>query len=494
VTDAAEERARQILAALGGASAADLRAAATGLPEEAGDLLMQVAWAVEQADPALALATVLGEPDAASEADQRSARADVRQVADNLARLLGPRLARLHRGVAELEAGADALDAVRPDLTVPEDVPPDVAAVLQRALDAAGDAAPIKAVRAALAETRNIGLVIGDLFEGARRDPDKLATSLPALEARIRALQRAQSDAQAAAARLPDVAALAAALRAIAEARGELVAVAQLSLVEAGLAERTRGLGDPVAVARWDAVFEAAVRAELVPLARAAAQRLQVVAVDGEDFARVAVLAHRTGDLARAQSDAAAEAWARMEESLALARLPEHHDMARTIADDAVTLAAGTGSAQLHARARLSRGQVLEQLGDFPAARSAFRRVLEDARTDTSFGREVAFAALHLGRLELDHQPHSGVKTLDFARELARRGGEWLIYGPAVVALLEHLAAAEDRDRVGGLLRELAVEGPRLGGERGAAVLSDARAFLVERWGAAAVDALLAGP
>jgi tetratricopeptide (TPR) repeat protein len=271
------------------------------------------------------------------------------------------------------------------------------------------------------------------------------------------------------------------------------VAVAQLSLVEAGFLERLHGIADRRTVAAWDAVFEAAVRAALLPLARAAAQRLQLLAVDRGDMARVAVLAHRSADLAAQVGDLRAEVLARGEEALALARLPDHRDDALRIAEDAVARAAA-GPTALHARARLAQGQVLEQVGEAARARAVFRKILEDARADTSFAREVAFAALHLGRLELSAQPHTGVKTLDFARELGRRGGEWRIYGPAARALLEHHMLGGDRFRVGVLLRELAVEAPRLGGDLGTAVFEEIRAELERRWGAGTVRTLLAAP
>ncbi|MES2638683.1 MAG: hypothetical protein V4850_04355 [Myxococcota bacterium] len=489
-----EPRARRVLDALGGTSPEALRAAARVSPAPIQTMLEAVADALDSADPEAALGAVMQ----GSAADTTEAQ----KLLGALSALLGTQLDTItatavaaEEPLAQVEAARRALLAAKVP-TPPEGAPEaDVAlaALLARALDIAGDEAPVRAVRSALAESRSLAAIAKDVLDGARRDPERAAHAAATLEARVRGLERALADAETAAAGLARVPALVAEFRALAEARGELGAVAELALVEAGLQERLHGLGDTGVQARWQATFDAAVRAGQVPLARAAAQRLQMVAIERGDIARVAVLAHRTADLARDHGDVRAEVFARLEEVMALARLPEHRDDAKMLVAEVITRAEASGEALLAARARLTRGQLLEHLGDAAGARAAYRALLAAAKADSSYPREVGRAALHLGRLELADQPARARKDLGLAQVLGRRMGEWLLYGPAVVALIEHYTEHDDRAPVGPLLRELAVEAPRIGGADGQRAFEHVVGELVKRWGRPAVDAVLAG-
>jgi hypothetical protein len=490
-----EPRARRVLDALGGTSPEALRAAARVSPAPIQTMLEAVADALESADPEAALGAVMQ----GSAADTTEAQ----KLLGALSALLGTQLDAItatavaaEEPLAQVDAARRALLAAKLPTPVSDGAPEaDVAlaALLERALDIAGDEAPVRAVRSALAESRSLAAIARDVLDGARRDPERAAHAAATLEARVRGLERALADAETAAAGLARVPALVAEFRALAEARGELGAVAELSLVEAGLQERLHGLGDSGVQARWSATFDAAVRAGQVPLARAAAQRLQMVAIERGDIARVAVLAHRTADLARDQGDVRAEVFARLEEVMALARLPEHRDDAKMLVAEVIARAEASGEALLAARARLTRGQLLEHLGDAAGARAAYRALLAAAKADSSYPREVGRAALHLGRLELADHPTRARKDLGLAQVLGRRMGEWLLYGPAVVALIEHYTERDDRAPVGPLLRELAVEAPRIGGADGQRALDHVVGELVKRWGRPAVDAVLAG-
>lgn len=484
-------RARSVLDALGGTSPQALRAAALVSPAPIQAMLEGVANALESDNPEAALSAVMQ----GSAADTTEAQ----KLLGALSGLVGSQLDILSATATAAEEPLAQADAARrallaAELPTPPEGAPEVdvalAALLERALDIAGDEAPIRAMRSALAESRSLAAIAKDVLDGARRDPQRAAHAAATLEARVRELERALAHAETAAAGLARVPALVEEFRALAEARGELGAVAELSLVEAGLQERLHGLGNTGVQARWQATFDAAVRAGQVPLARAAAQRLQMVAIEAGDIARVAVLAHRTADLARDQGDVRAEVFARLEEVMALARLPEHRDSARELIAEAIARAESSGEPLLAARARLTHGQLLEHLGDLAGARGVYRALLTAARSDTSYPREMGRAALHLGRLEFADQPSLARKDLSLAQAIGRRVGEWLLYGPAVVALIEHHTELDERAAVGPLLRELAVEAPRLGGADGRRAFDHVVGELVKRWGRPAVDAL----
>ncbi len=486
-----DSRARSVLAALGATPPEALRAAARASPAPIQAMLEGVANALESDDPEAALGAVLQ----GSAADTT----DAQKLLGALSSLLGTQLDVLSATATAAEAPLAQADSARrallgAKLQKPEEGAPAadiaLAALLERALDIAGDEAPVRAVRSALLESRALAAIAKDVLESARRDPERAGDAAATLEARVRGLQRALADAETAAAGLARVPALVAEFKALAEARGELGAVAELSLVEAGLQERLLGLGDPGVQARWQSTFDAAVRAGQVPLARAAAQRLQIVAIERGDIARVAVLAHRTADLARDQGDLRAEVLARLEEAMALARLPEHRDDARRLLTEAIATAEAHGEALLLARARLTHGQLLEHLGDLAGARAAYRALLSASKQDPSAPREVGRAALHLGQLELADQPSLAHKNLRLAQAIGRQIGEWLLYGPAVVALIEHFTERDERTAVGPLLRELEVHAPRIGGADGQRACAHVLGELVKRWGQPAVDAL----
>lgn len=484
------ERARRVLDALGATSPDQLRAAAAVSPAPVAGLLAGVADALESPDPAAALARVMG----GAAADTAGAA----KLLHLLSGVLGAELDTVAATATAAEGPLAEVDEVRRAFVArggpPEGADAELARLMERALDIAGDEAPVRAVRSALAETRSLAEVTKDVLDEARRDPDKAAQAAATLEARVKGLEKALGHAEDAVAGVAKVLPLVSDLRALAETRGRHDAAAQLALVQAGLEERMRGLGDAGVQARWQAVFDAAERAGLVPLARTAGQRLQMVAIERGDLTRVAVLAHRTADLARARGDVRAEVFARLEEVVALARLPDHRDDARAMIGDVIARAEQTGERLLAARARLTQGQLLEQLGDTAAARVVYRDLLTAAKADPSFPREVGRAALHLGRLELaNNQPAAGRKHLTLALVIARNLGEWLLYAPTNVALIEHHADRDERVEVGQLLRELAAQAPRLGGAQGQRTLDAVVDELVERWGRPVVDALLAG-
>jgi tetratricopeptide (TPR) repeat protein len=133
----------------------------------------------------------------------------------------------------------------------------------------------------------------------------------------------------------------------------------------------------------------------------------------------------------------------------------------------------------VRARVLLMAGQLYEQLGDEPRARTLFRRILRAGKGDTTFRAELGRAALHLGRLEQRAgQPAQGRQDLRLAYEIAAALGDVRLYLEAVPALVEALADAGKDPDIATVVREAAGRFVALG--QGDAF----RAELEQRWGA----------
>lgn len=394
-------------------------------------------------------------------------------------------LARLDAELAHAQDLAAAIGQVRGTL----------AETLEPALAAVADDPELSALAGtAFAELRDDQAVklAADVAANARTLRDQLAAAaavrpgpaaaqqldlaaLPALVARLEAdATRAQSLAAGLQSRVvPALQQLAE----LARARGHASA-ADLTAAEAALTARLAGPTDPTARTLWRRALDIALASGNLRVAWSAGKHVQVEALDIGDAKLATVVAHRVADLARAQGDVARELVARMEEALLLVRLPGYVDQGRSMAEDMLARVESAPPA-VRARVLLMAGQLYEQLGDEPRARTLFRRILRAGKGDTTFRAELGRAALHLGRLEQRAgQPAQGRQDLRLAYEIAAALGDVRLYLEAVPALVEALADAGKDPDIATVVREAAGRFVALG--QGDAF----RAELEQRWGA----------
>jgi hypothetical protein len=257
---------------------------------------------------------------------------------------------------------------------------------------------------------------LGGLVEGMADAGSHIAGGLTPdiserLDRALRGVDRAQGAVADATARLGAALPV---LDELADLAPDHPAAVRLRLAAAAIAAELRGpeAGRP----RWRAALEAAARRGDVEAAVLAGRWLQLDALERHALDDAIAAAATVGRVA-SQAGALRPA---VLSSLELALLHAHrgaHAEARRLADRAERAAAAADRA-LHARAWLTSGQVAELAGDLPAARAASARVLDMAKDDRSFPREVAQAALRLGRLQADHQPRFAVRSLQLALQL----------------------------------------------------------------------------
>lgn len=211
-----------------------------------------------------------------------------------------------------------------------------------------------------------------------------------------------------------------------------------------------QGKAHPDARRLWRRSLDLALKSGDVERAWTAGKHVQAEALADGDWSRVAVVAHRVADLTPAEDPR--HALARMEECLALARLPKFIEDARQIALGVLRDAEGAPPSQ-QARLWLMAGQLSEQLAEPAEARIRLRHTMTLAKDGPAdvLGR----AALHLGRLEeaADHK-HQARQALELAWRVAGTTGDWGLFNAAAPAWIEHLRARGEVDAARGALTQ----------------------------------------
>lgn len=468
-----------------GLTPAELDATAAHLPEPLATTLRQMSAALRSPDAAAALDAALAGV-AADEAALRGQLHGLEAPLGAAGRDLAAGLAQLQALAASMGAAGAGLAATLEQALAAEG--PDAAALREAGLtpalaqalrESAGSARALgdPAVLAALQGAGALGDAVGAALRGGSGAEERLEQQVLGLELAAQALEDAAQRVQAPLEALDQAAAALAA-----DHPAEASTLAQAS---AALREQA-GQPDPAA---WEQALQAALRAEDLDAARRAGQQAQLAALAAGDHARAAVVAHRVADLAARQGDARAEVTARLEEALCLARLPEHRGSTRMILDGAQR-AAGADRG-LGARARLVRGQILEQWGEHAAAWDTLRPLQAEALPDPDLADIAGRAALSLGRVALaTGRPTAAREQLGLALTLGRAGGDWRLYSPALSALLELALSTQDRAGARALLRDALAQAPRLGGPEARAALDRMVQALIAQYG----PELLQGP
>lgn len=459
--------------ALTGLSADELNAAAAHLPEPLAAALRQLAGAGGGPEGDAALERALGRL-AEDEAALRGRLGALERDLGHAGQDLASGVAALEALARQLSGSGGALAAAMDEALVrAPDLDPALAEALrQSAASARGLGDP--AVLGALGGLGQLAAGLGPALARAANDPQgaqQVADQVLALEAAMHTLEQAAGAAEGSLRGLEE------ASQALAEehpAQASALALARAELGEAA------GQDSPIA---WERALQAALAAGDLDAARRAGQKAAMAALAAGDYTRAAVVSHRVGDLAARQQDRRAEVHARLEEALALARLPEHRGSAKMLLAGAQATAAG--DAELSARVRLVHGQTLEQWGEGQAAWALLRGLVADTLPDPQLAGLAGRAALSLGRLALaDGRHHAAREQLGLALTLGRAGGEWMLYAPALSALLELALSSGDRAGVRALLRDGLTQAPRLGGPAAREALEGMVQALIARHGA----------
>jgi tetratricopeptide (TPR) repeat protein len=478
-----DERARLIAQTLKSLPPGSLALAAGQLPGQLGKLMRALDDATAAADPVAAVQAVLGalpSPDtdalAAVLKDVGAAMAAGMDSAGKAVAEAVPadELARLARNQARLaEVGA----AIRPGISDAT-----LGALVDRSLGLLGESGPLSALIAAATAVGDVAGSVSRFAEALRTDPVAAAKD-PGLQAVIGRLQGQREHVAAAAAQLSDVVEIVSGVRAWAASRGDSATRAQLAAAEAGL-RQARNPEDPVIFDRLREVFDAAIDAGLLPLAREAGRRLQLRQLGQGTLEGVAGIAFEVAELAARLGDREAEVGARGEQALVLAQLPRRQEEAKATAAAAAALAAGSEDPVLRLRGQLLLGQVREKTGDLPGARSVFRKVMDAGKSDARQAHTVAWAALHLGRLErAEGQRGRARRDLELAWKVGRASGDWALYVYAAGARVELASDEDDRATADAVLRDLDVTGPRIGGAGAGSARAEIAQRIRARWG-----------
>ncbi|HEU4612128.1 MAG TPA: hypothetical protein VFS15_08625, partial [Kofleriaceae bacterium] len=371
------ERARRILEALRALPSGTLDTALAHAYGSDAVRLAAVRAALADPDPEAALAAALRDVVHAGPSERmladlgREANASANDVS-RATRQLGE-LARAQR---ELSFVGRTVRDVTPD--------PELRGVLDEVLSLLGDAGPFAAVKSAVAAASEAHHLLADIARG-NATPDEVRVGLDGLRTARSALDAARDQ-------LADVSRVIDAARRFAAEHGDSDAEARLAVAEAALAE-----GRPDSLQRWQAAFDKAIDAQLLPLARAAATRIQLLAIAAGEREPIIDVANRLAALARTEGDQATLLEALGDQALALAQLGQA-ERARQSVLDAKAVAGDEAMAVL--RTSLLDAQVSELLGDAAAARKLLRQVMQYGRDVPGSTHLIGWAALHLGRLE----------------------------------------------------------------------------------------------
>ena len=406
------ERARSILNAVRALPAGALDAAVAAAPGEERARLAGVRAALDAPDPEAAIAEAMRGVTATS-ADQRAHVNELLRASTRIAESAG----RAGTALASVREGRDQLAAIgmRTRAAAAADADPALVKLLDDALALLGNDAPFAALENAIA-------AIGDadgMLDRVGPEIDRAVATRNA--AALQGHRAALAEAQRAFARVP---ALVAEARDQAVSRGDAMRAAQLAVTEAALRDHERG-----AVERWQAALEAALAAEQVRLAAAAASRIELAAAADGALAPIIETAPRIAELAARLGDVDTEIGALGDEALARLQVPGGEERAAELLDRA-HLVAGDDALRV-IRVNLLDAQIQERLGDKARARKLYREIMQYGRDVDGAGYAIGWAALHLGRLELEmgHAVRAG-QDLELAHQIGDAAGD-----PALVAL-----------------------------------------------------------
>lgn len=330
------------------------------------------------------------------------------------------------------------------------------------------DEAPWTAARATLDST--VPLI--DALEASLRDPLPGATHGKWAEHQT-ALEHVHARLAGIPARLNEARAVVAEAAAIAEDMQHPLS-ARLWALTAQMAE---ALDPETADAAWRSALDRALIQADLPLIQLAGRRVQARAIARDDTRTVALVAHRTAQVAAQLGATDVEVIARLLQAQAAAREPRHHESARRIATDAVIGAEHLSDPMLLARARLMCAQVLDEIGDGAEARSMLRALMHDSKATPIPKALLGRAALVLGKSEHGHQHRGRARqNLTLALQIAQQTDDAGLYERALPALLALLAEAAP-DAVAATYRD--AQAYLAGTPQGAAL----DAALIERFG-----------
>jgi hypothetical protein len=416
------ERARGILIAVRALPPGVLDAAIAAARGPDAEQLAAVRAALGASDPEAELVLALGNVTTRS-ADPATL---VPAVASHAARA-AEQAAAVRGSLDDMLAGQRALGAIgaaaREGI---RDADPALAALLDETLGALGEHGPFAAVKAAVISVGGVQDLVADVEAGP---PDPGTLALRAGE--LRRHRDAIVDASAALHRIPG---LIAAARAYASGADDRASEARLAVAEAALRDR-----EPGTAARWATAFDLSTAAALLPLARAAAARIEIAAAAEGTLEPIVRTSAQIARLASQLGDVDAELAAVGDEALAWAWLDGGGARAEELVERAYELAGDDRKRGLSAS--LLEGQVLELRGDAAAARKRFREIMQHGRDIDGSAHVIGWAALHLGRLEaaMGHSFRAG-QDLELAQQIGDAAGDHALFALASGARLDQCA------------------------------------------------------
>lgn len=417
------ERARRILNAVRALPAGVFDAAVSAAPGQDRARLAQLRVALEAPDPEAAVAAVMRGATTTSD-EERAHVQDLLAVSTKIAETGG----RVGGALESIRDGRERLVAIgeQTRAAAAADADPGLVALLDDALAMLRNDAPFAAIENAIASIADVDRMLA----GASADMDPAAAT-----ANVAALHRQHAalvEAQRAFARVPSLLADA---RAQAVSRGDALHAAQLAVTEAALRDHEHDAAD-----RWRAALDAALEAEQLRLAAAAASRLELAALAAGALAPVIEIAPRIAELAAKLGDADTEIGALGDEALARLQVEGGQERALELLERA-HLVAGDDALRV-IRVSLLDAQIQERLGDTARARKLYREIMQYGRDVDGAGHAIGWAALHLGRLEaqLGHTFRAG-QDLELAQQIGDAADD-----PALVSLAAGARLALARD------------------------------------------------
>lgn len=442
-----DSRITRVLTALHQAQPDELRQAGRLIPGS-GEILTKLADALESDEPAAGVKQVmddLGDPEAL-----RAKLQPVLDAASRDFRQAAARMEAMERSVSRLEASqatlAEGIKAIHRECT--DD--PELASVVEEALEVARDRRAVELLSQALTEV----CYTNELIRDALSSPGTTRTAA-SLRARVQSMEGLVERAQQAATDLGErlLPLLRKASR-VSAARGHGMAPS-LATLEARIGEQLRVGGDSTIEDRWRRALDVGLQQKDLAISKQAARRVQRGAIAREDWRLMALVSHRLAELAGEQRDLGLFVSSRMEQALALIRDGAQAEGARALAEQTLRDAESAGTPQILAQARRMAAEVLEAVEEEEEARRLLRRLLREGKGKAVQVHTAARAALQLGRLEQRAgRLHAARKNIQTAYEVARAEEDLSLFEAAVPALVDVLLARGEPEEAAHYTRE----------------------------------------